>query len=457
MAVAASSAPTLAQPQMFQRATVLENATLLTGEGRVLENAKVIIRGGQLAGLGTRAETPGNARTTDLAGRFVTAGLIDPNGALALTGGDASPDATARAADAFNAYDRLAVQDAWRNGVTAMFVPARGGLGVLGTGAVVRLAPRERGGFGEMLEGDAALCIDLGSGANAIARAEAFASIIADMRAAELYREAKEIYEEELETYEEKIAERAKQSANGAGSGSGSASGGEGRGSRGRGGSQADGGDGNGGNGGEGGSSEEITKPTQPDPNRAYDVLLRAIDGELPVRVTAHRSSDILNALRLRTQFNLDLVIVGATDADLVAAQIAEAGVAVVLDPVIGPGSLRSPARVHRMRDVASALTRAGVRWSVGSGASSGEASRSVLLAAQEVTDGSADAFTIATRRAAEAIGQQARLGALRPGQAADLVVWSGHPLEPGSFVERVYINGRVVFTSPRSELEGGR
>jgi len=442
-----------AQGPLMQRSTVLENVRLISSDGRVIEGANVVIRGSDIAGVGTQAAPSGPmTRSTNLGGRFVTPGLIDPNGAIALTGGNADPDARARAADAFDHYDRLTVTDAWRNGVTGVFIPARGGIGVQGVGAVVRLVPREIGGFGEFVSDEAALCIDLGSRAGAIARAEAYAKIVADFRSAEAYREANEIYKEELEEYEKKVAERAKKDeAAGSGSGSGSGSGAAGRRP---GGAQASGN----GSGGDGENKEdELKKPARPDPNKGYDVLLRAIDRDMPVRIVAHRSADILNAIRLSEQFGLDLIVVGATDADLVADRLAEAKARVILDPVIGPGSARSPRRVHRMRDVASALTAAGVPWSVGTGAGSSEASRALLVAAAEVTDGSADAFTLATRRASEAVGQRQRLGTLRPGVPADLVVWSGHPLEPGSFVERVYMNGRVVFTSPRSELEGGR
>jgi imidazolonepropionase-like amidohydrolase len=46
--------------------------------------------------------------------------------------------------------------------------------------------------------------------------------------------------------------------------------------------------------------------------------------------------------------------------------------------------------------------------------------------------------------------GLGAAAGTLEPGQAADLVVWDGDPLELTTFAERVFIAGREVPASNR-------
>jgi imidazolonepropionase-like amidohydrolase len=46
------------------------------------------------------------------------------------------------------------------------------------------------------------------------------------------------------------------------------------------------------------------------------------------------------------------------------------------------------------------------------------------------------------TSRPAEAIGMGDEIGSLTPGRRADLVIWSGDPLEGTSAAEQVFIDG---------------
>jgi len=193
---------------------------------------------------------------------------------------------------------------------------------------------------------------------------------------------------------------------------------------------------------------EELKKPDKPKPDRAADVLLRAIDHELPIRVEADRSADILNALELAAEFKLDLIIEGATDAYLVAEQIAKAKASVVLGQVSRTEVFNDSAyRRHTVRN-AAALSKAGVSWSIGSGPR-GPAARFVGLNAQLAVGhgaGSTNWLDLVTSHAAKSLGIEKQAGRLRPGMPADIVIWSGDPGDPGTTVERVFVGGEVVF-----------
>jgi imidazolonepropionase-like amidohydrolase len=188
-------------------------------------------------------------------------------------------------------------------------------------------------------------------------------------------------------------------------------------------------------------------------------VLLKAIDHELPLRIEAHRSEDILNALELSEEFNLDIILEGATDAYLVADKLAEADVPVVLGPVVRTHLFENNEyRRHTARN-AGALTRAGVSWTIGSGADDPIEARFVAMNAQlAFAHGAAgDGWLAAvTKNAARILSLSKRIGRLARGMQADLVIWTGDPSDPASTVDRVYVAGKLVYVAPRAQAQGG-
>ena len=49
--------------------------------------------------------------------------------------------------------------------------------------------------------------------------------------------------------------------------------------------------------------------------------------------------------------------------------------------------------------------------------------------------------------------GMAGQFGELRPGAAADVVIWSGDPLEPLSIAERIWVNGEEQAPTSRQFL----
>jgi len=64
-------------------------------------------------------------------------------------------------------------------------------------------------------------------------------------------------------------------------------------------------------------------------------VLQDVLRGEVPALITAHRAHDIQAALRLQEEFGFELILDGASEAYLVAEEIAEADVPVILHPTM--------------------------------------------------------------------------------------------------------------------------
>jgi imidazolonepropionase-like amidohydrolase len=183
----------------------------------------------------------------------------------------------------------------------------------------------------------------------------------------------------------------------------------------------------------------------------SLEALLPVLRGEQPLVVTAHRASDIESALRLAAEFRLKLVLLGASEAWLMADEIAKAKVPVIVDPLQD-----LPERFDRLRsrsDNAALLSRAGVSVVLSTFSShevrllwqkAGNAVRLGMdhdAAIRAVTEVPADAFGLKG------------YGRLEAGATGDLVVWSGDPLQIGTRVEHVFVRGREQSLETRQTL----
>ena len=416
------------------RPTALTGASVRTTDGGVLEGVTILIVEGKIARIGPGIEVPRFAQTIDVEGKFVTPGLIDGSTLLGMNpGGGWTTGATRRAIDAFDRFASSELREAARNGVTAMrLIPGRGA-GIRGVSALVRLEGGEGGSRGSVLVAELDLSINLASTGRATQRLQVFEGVRQGFRDALAYREAKEAYEVELETYIEKLEERKK--------------------------AAEEAGDGDKENGNENGEKkEEIKKPRDPGTNAQFEVLLRAIDNELPVRIEAHRSADILNAMELAEEFGLDLTIEGGAEAHLLAEQIASADAAVILAP-LNSGGGETGVRARYGAVAFRILQDAGVSVALSAGLDDGAGTRFVLDNARlaEAVAPDADAVRLVTAGIAELLGVYDDIGSLRSGRFGDLVVWSADPMEPGATVERVLVGGSMIFMDPSARQREAR
>ncbi|MBN2474281.1 MAG: amidohydrolase family protein [Pirellulales bacterium] len=455
-----------ARAQLLQRPTAVVNARIVAGDGRVIENGTLLVQGERIAALGRDVKVPMLSRKIDAQGATVTAGLIDVWSLLGRTGessGTAGP--TRRAEDAFDRYDSAHLVDALRHGVTAVCLSPSGPQGVCGSGAVIRLAPGSDGpqSLGRVLKSQAALCIDLGSDNTPVTRLKTLRAVQKQFREALQYRQSLEQYEEDLAEYKKQLRERAsKKSEKEAekpedkpkeeqkskqGSASVPSAADEEKPKDEQAEKQED-------------KKEEtaLKKPQRPEPKHELEILLHAVDHELPVRILAHRSADILNALELARTFSLDLILEGGAEAHLVAAQIADAEVPVILGSTARNGLRQDDVFRRTIPNCGTVLGQAGVRWIVASGAEDAAAARFVLLGAQLAAASNRlnDPLRLVTADAAELLRVADQIGRLRPGLLADFVLWSGDPLDPASKVVRVYVGGTPVYQTPDEPEKGG-
>ncbi len=199
-------------------------------------------------------------------------------------------------------------------------------------------------------------------------------------------------------------------------------------------------------------------------PTEARSVLLRALEGDLQVRIRCYREAEmraIFNLMdRPEDRFeDLQVVLDRAPDAHRLADELARRGISVVLGPVAhAPEGRRSAGFdpsdvVVPTPATARILVERGVRIAFQSAGSA--TPDEVLVHAREAVRfglSPEEALRALTVSAAGILGVADRVGSLEPGRDADLVVFSGDPLLPTSRVRLVMIDGTVVF-----EENGGR
>lgn len=174
------------------------------------------------------------------------------------------------------------------------------------------------------------------------------------------------------------------------------------------------------------------------------EALIPVANGTMPLIVTVRRAADIQQVLRLAREEGVKIILDGAEEGWLVADQIAAAGAPVLLNPISNlPGNFET--RAARMQN-AAVLDAAGVTIAIkGNEGSIHRARETRYNAGNAVSHGLSyeSAIEAITVNPARIFGMAGQFGELRPGAAADVVIWSGDPLEPLSLAETIFVNGQ--------------
>ena len=174
------------------------------------------------------------------------------------------------------------------------------------------------------------------------------------------------------------------------------------------------------------------------------EVLARYLAGGR-VAFRVDRATDIRQVLAFARRQGLQPVIVGGAQAWQLAGELAQAKVPVVLDPLADlPDSFDM---IGATLQNAARLTRAGVRVAFTNTSDGTHNARKVRQGAGiAVANGLPREAALAglTANPAEIFGLGAQYGRIAPGYVADLVLWSGDPLEVTTVAQQVWIDGRA-------------
>src|SRR5580658_6945469 len=200
----------------------------------------------------------------------------------------------------------------------------------------------------------------------------------------------------------------------------------------------------------EAGKPESERKPV--DRDLKLEALGMVLRREIPWRQHCHRADDIATALRIAGEFGYDLVIDHGTEAHLVADLLAARDIPVIIGPLF---TSRSKVEL-RNRSLANPgkLAAAGVTIAITTDHPVVPINFLVHQASLSVKYGldRETALRALTINPAKILGVADRLGSLEPGKDADLVIWSGDPLDVLSRVERAYMDGAEIYSTASGE-----
>lgn len=176
------------------------------------------------------------------------------------------------------------------------------------------------------------------------------------------------------------------------------------------------------------------------------ELLVRLLNREIPLRAHAHRADDLLTALRIAKEFNLDLVLEHGTEAGKLIPLLIKEKVPVVVGP-----SFANRAKVE-MKDIgwktAVDLVEAGVMVALITDHSCTPIQYLSLCAAMTVRYGLPwdKALETITINPARIMKLDRRLGSLEPGKDADFAVFDGDPFHYLTRTRRTYVNGMLAW-----------
>lgn len=392
-----------AMPAVADSYAITGGAVYTLGAAGKIEHGTVIVRDGKITAVGADVVIPADAKRIDASGKLVTPGIFDPLSQFGVDEVDQvsqTQDGTltsTRYTASFDVTDainpRSMVIPVNRvEGVTRAVVAPNSGSSILaGRGAIIDLVNTR----GYVLRDPAALFVTLGEAGSKLAGGSRGGALL---QLREALQDAKD-YGANRAAYD-KAGRRAYS------------------------------------------LSREDLEALQP--------FLR---GELPVVVAVDRASDIEAALRLAAEFRLKLVVAGAAEGWMVADELAKAKVPVIMNP-----QQDLPDRFESLGSTlenAARLQKAGVLIAFQTG-NSHNARYVKQEAGNAVSYGLPwlEGLKAITLNGARIYGMDGTTGTLEAGKDADLVVWSGDPLEVTSFADAVFIRGKPVpMVSRQSEL----
>ena len=175
--------------------------------------------------------------------------------------------------------------------------------------------------------------------------------------------------------------------------------------------------------------------------------------GKIPLKAHVHRADDIFTAIRIANEFGLGLTLDHCTEGHLIADAIAESGYPAIVGPSLASRS-KDEVRFSDFK-TPGILQKAGVLVALTTDHPVSRIQYLPLCAGLAVKEGMSEwgALRAITIDAARICRVEHRLGSLKVGKDADIVIYDGNPLEIASSVKFTIVSGEIAWQPKSSQL----
>ncbi len=196
------------------------------------------------------------------------------------------------------------------------------------------------------------------------------------------------------------------------------------------------------------------TGPDAEEKDFTMECYREVFEGKIPLKAHVHRVDDIFTAIRIAKEFGLGLTLDHCTEGHLIAEEITASG----FPAIVGPSLASRTKKEVSLSDFKTAgiLQKAGVTVALTTDHPVSRQQYLPLCAGLSVKEGMDEwgALRAITIDAARICRVEHRLGSIKVGKDADLVICDGNPLEIKTSVHMTIINGRIVWSKEKAEAK---
>mgnify|MGYP002514901316 CR=1 FL=1 len=192
-------------------------------------------------------------------------------------------------------------------------------------------------------------------------------------------------------------------------------------------------------------AEEDPEENDPPEFDAKKEALIPVLKREVKAHIHCHRSDDIFTAVRLAEEFGLDYVLIHCTEGHLIVDELKEIGAPVVNGPLMCTRS--KPELLNASDKTPGVLSKAGLQVAICTDYNVIPIWMLPITAGYAVREGMdyGEALKAITINPARICGIEDRVGSIKVGKDADLLVYSQDPLTLAAKPDMVFINGKQV------------